>query len=98
MTRITQGEFHYLWAPGLDNEHFPWVGHSDEQYLQWDHLSGEEYQLNQRDLQMSLKMSTMWTNFVKFGDPTPPDQSLDFTWEAATQGNVRSLIFHKIEV
>ena len=38
---------------------------------------------------MSLKMTTMWTNFVKFGDPTPPDLSLDFTWEAATQEDLR---------
>lgn len=38
---------------------------------------------------MSLKMTTMWTNFVKFGDPTPPDQSLDFTWEPVTQENLR---------
>ena len=38
---------------------------------------------------MSLKMTTMWTNFVKFGDPTPPDLSLDFTWEAANQEDLR---------
>ena len=37
-----------------------------------------------------LRMTTMWTNFVKFGDPTPPDQSLDFTWEAAKHEDVRS--------
>ena len=85
-----EGEFHSIWAPGLDNAHFPWVGHSDEMYLQWNHYSGEDYQLNERDLQMSLKMTTMWTNFAKYGNPTPPDQSLDFTWEAAKHEDVRS--------
>ena len=85
-----QGEFHWTWAPGLDHQNYNWVGHSDEQYLQWDHFNGEEYSLSQRDMEMSLKMTTMWTNFAKFGDPTPPDQSLDFTWEAATAEDTRS--------
>ena len=29
---------------------------------------------------------------VKYGDPTPPDQSLDFTWEAVTQEDIRCAV------
>ena len=43
----------------------------------------EAYYLNEEDSKVSLMMTTMWTNFVKFGNPTPdPEQGL--IWEQVT--------------
>merc|ERR1711988_724654 len=83
------GEHHSIWAPGLDYHHYPWVGHSDEQFLQWRPY-GDNLPLNTRDLEMSLKMTIMWTNFVKFGDPTP-DGEMEVVWDASRAGDVRYL-------
>ena len=40
-----------------------------------------------------MMMTRMWTNFVKYGDPTPPgwEQELGFTWEPVTSGDIRSV-------
>lgn len=83
----SEGEHHSIWAPGLDYHHYPWVGHSDEQFLQWRPY-GDNLTLNTRDLEMSWKMTTMWTNFVKVGDPTP-DGEMEVVWDASRAGDVR---------
>ena len=38
---------------------------------------------------MSWKMTTMWTNFVKYGDPTPPGDDLEIRWDAVSAEDVR---------
>ena len=68
-------------APGI--EHFPGVGHSDELYLQWHNVQNVDRPLNREDAEMSLSMTTMWTNFVKYGNPTPDDHNLSFKWNPA---------------
>ena len=44
-------------------------------------------------MMMMMMMTRMWTNFVKYGDPTPPgwEQELGFTWEPVTSGDIRSV-------
>ena len=44
-------------------------------------------------MMMMIMMTRMWTNFVKYGDPTPPgwEQELGFTWEPVTSGDIRSV-------
>ena len=80
-----QGEYHFhSGAPG--NNHYPGVSHSDELVLQWNPM-GRDHPLNQDDSEVSLAMTTMWTNFVKYGHPTPPDQDLGFTWAPVTPDN-----------
>ena len=80
-----QGEYHHVDAPGID--HFPGVAHSDELYLQWHRRGNVDWPLNQEDSEASLRLTTMWTNIVKYGNSTPPDQSLGFTWNPVTQEN-----------
>lgn len=80
-----QGEYHHVSAPGID--HLPGVAHADELYLQWNHLDNVEHPLNEEDAEVSLKMTTMWTNFVKFGNPTPQDQNLGYHWNPVTIEN-----------
>nr|XP_027214828.1 cholinesterase 2-like [Penaeus vannamei] len=42
------------------------------------------------DLRLRDIITAMWTNFAATGNPTP-DDSLGFTWEAATESNFRHL-------
>jgi len=37
----------------------------------------------------------MWTNFVKYGDPTPPDQQLGYTWTPVTPDDKKYLLIDK---
>ena len=34
----------------------------------------------------------MWTNFVKFGHPTPAQADMGYTWEPVTAGDIRAWI------
>ena len=79
---LIQGQYHHEEAPG--NNHYPGVAHADELYLQWAHMDNVEHPLNQEDSEISLRLTTMWTNFVKYGNPTPPEQDLGFTWNPVT--------------
>ena len=82
------GEHHNIWAPGIET--VPGVGHADDLYLEWDHLENEEYQLNTEDSEMSLAVTTMWSNFVKYGDPTPEgEDSVGVVWEPVTKDDIR---------
>ena len=38
---------------------------------------------------MSLALTTMWTNFVKMGHPTPDPRDLGVTWEPVTKDDIR---------
>ncbi|CAL4069036.1 unnamed protein product, partial [Meganyctiphanes norvegica] len=63
-------------APHLGQD---WVNHADElQYL----FSCEWFQPLEKkeDLQMRKIMLDLWSNFAKYGNPTP-DRSLGFTWQ-----------------
>ena len=35
----------------------------------------------------------MWTNFVKFGHPTPAQADMGYTWEPVTAGDIRSWLY-----
>jgi len=84
------GENHNIWAPGIDT--VPGVGHSDELYLQWTHKDMEEYHLNAEDSKVSLMMTTLWSNFVKFGNPTPDISQFGLTWDPVTQEEKKFLV------
>ena len=55
--------------------------HSDELYFMWNPFYDTDYPLNDRDLKMSLKLTEMWTNFAKTGDPSTED----FQWQSQDQ-------------
>ena len=40
----------------------------------------------------TVQVTTMWTNFVKFGHPTPAQADMGYTWEPVTAGDIRSWI------
>ena len=44
--------------------------HSDELYFMWNPFWEAEYPLHDTDLDMSLQLTTMWTNFAKTGEPS----------------------------
>merc|ERR1719369_1058272 len=78
------GEYHRVGAPGLHHDNCPGVTHSDELYFMWNPFWDKNYPLNERDSQISLTLTTMWTNFAKYGDPTP-GQGVDLEkWEPQT--------------
>ena len=60
------------------------VCHGDELHYQWTHDT-----LGPEDARMSLAITTMWTNFVKFGHPTPDPGDLGVTWDPVTKGDIR---------
>ena len=41
-------------------------------------------------------MTTMWTNFAKYGDPTPPGDDLQLRWDAVTAEDMRWAFTHII--
>ena len=49
------------------------VGHADELWLQWDPYGDHHYGLPTDDLEVSRYITTMWSNFIKSGDPTPSE-------------------------
>merc|ERR1712142_82071 len=63
------GEYHRVGAPGLHHHNCPGVTHSDELYFFWNPFWESDYPLNKKDSEMSLKLTTMWTNFAKTGNP-----------------------------
>jgi len=74
------GEYHGQIVPGI--EKFPGVAHSDDLILEWDHLDNNfDRPLNGADAAMSLQLTRMWTDFVKFGNPSSPGVD----WTPVTQ-------------
>ena len=53
--------------------------HSDELYFMWNPFYNISYPLSGQDGEMSLKLTTFWTNFAKTGDPNLP-VSTGVTW------------------
>ena len=81
-----QGEYHRVGAPGLHHEDCPGVTHSDELYFMWNPFYNVSYPLSDQDGEMSLKLTTMWTNFAKTGDPNlPVNPGTDCTWREQSQ-------------
>ena len=56
------------------------VNHAEElQYIwKFENPWKEDLDLNEKDSAMRFTVTTAWTNFAKFGDPTPPNSK--FTW------------------
>ena len=68
-------------APGLHHDDCSGVTHSDELYFMWNPFYNISYPLNDQDKEMSLKLTTLWTNFAKTGDPNLPDSpGTGVTW------------------
>ncbi|XP_014357338.2 esterase FE4-like [Papilio machaon] len=70
------------------------ASHGDELfYLFYNFLNKKPYDEQEKLRQLALKMTTLWTNFAKTGNPTP-DDSLDAKWLPYTR---RGKEFFKIE-
>ena len=66
------------------------MSHADELFFLWNNLIGIEFKLfDEFDTLVSKYMTTMWSNFVKEGDPTPPGTFMPFTWEPITKSDKR---------
>ncbi|XP_049866585.1 esterase FE4-like [Pectinophora gossypiella] len=51
------------------------------------------YPITKKDQQMIDWMTMMWTNFAKYGNPTPPSSSLPIKWERSTKDKLNFLYF-----
>ena len=88
---FNQGEYHFNWAMYWDDwEEMQGVSHIDDLFLQWDWEH-----LNEEDSRVSLAMTTMWTNFAKYGNPTPAENNLGFVWDPVTKDDIRLTIDKK---
>jgi len=96
-----KGVYHFRLAPGLQNEDMSGMGHADELYLEWDPYNGNHLGLPADDLAVSRFITTLWSNFVKYGDPTQPHCresqedvpcNLGVTWEPRTDINNRYMV------
>lgn len=78
-----QGEFTILNVMNGLNVNDTGVAHGDDLFYLWDPFFEWEFgftgQLSGEDLLVRDTMMAAWTNFAKFGDPTPPESGLP-TW------------------
>jgi carboxylesterase type B len=79
---------------GTSNEHNLGPVHFDEiQYLFDSQFFGLK-PLEGKDLEISKQLLTVWTNFAKFGEPTPKnDDIVKVNWEKVTKEN-----FHYLDI
>merc|ERR1712012_1521433 len=70
-----QGEYSLSNAFGL-----PTIGvcHGDDLKYLYDPVAYVAGELNEKDGFVRNLMTTAWTNFAKYGDPTPPDSEFQF--------------------
>ncbi|KAI5635650.1 carboxylesterase family domain-containing protein [Phthorimaea operculella] len=47
------------------------------------------YSISEKDQQMIDWMTTLWTNFAKYGNPTPPSSNFIIEWEPSSKGNLK---------
>ena len=66
---------------------------SDELWIKFGPLLGVNRTLSEEDIQASLHLTELWTNFVKYGDPTPPglESSNDQVWVPVSTDDKRYL-------
>ena len=75
-------------APGLHHGDCSRVTHSDELYFMWTPFYNTTYPLNDQDGEMSLRLTTFWTNFAKTGDPNlPVSPDAGVTWTELSRDN-----------
>ena len=77
-----------VWMPGVGE--VPGVSHADELFLQFFGSSS----LGSSDNLVSRHITTMWSNFIKFGDPTPPGG--DFVWDPVTKEKREYLVLDEV--
>jgi len=77
-----------VWMPGVGG--VPGVSHADELFLQFFGSSS----LGSSDTLVSWHITTMWSNFIKFGDPTPPGG--DFSWDPVTKEKREYLVLDEV--
>ena len=74
--------------PGVSGA--PGVSHADELFLEFFSSSS----LSSEDTIVSRHLTHMWSNFVKFGDPTPTGE--EFTWEPITTQQREYLVLDEV--
>uniref|UniRef100_A0A1Q3FHV4 Carboxylic ester hydrolase n=1 Tax=Culex tarsalis TaxID=7177 RepID=A0A1Q3FHV4_CULTA len=63
-------------------DHLPGVCHADETlYLFSSKMMGTDVEPGSREDRFRSTMCRMWTNFAKYGNPTPADGGVDFDWK-----------------
>ena len=74
-----------IWMSGVGD--LPGVSHADEL---WIEFFGHNANLTVDDTAVSKHLTSMWSNFVKFGDPTPPGG--EFAWKPISQDRREYLV------
>ena len=77
-----------IWMPGVHD--VPGVSHADELFIEFFGSSN----LSTEDSIVSRHITHMWSNFVKFGDPTPP--GAEFAWDPITQDKREYLVLDTV--
>jgi len=88
-----KGPYGYLDSYGVDSTQYG-VAHSDELWQLWNIYFGVYYVNNRSEeiAYVSESMIDMWVNFARGGDPTPPDTTLDISWDPVTSEDHRYLV------
>ena len=68
----------------------PGVSHADELWIEWGPFLGLNRTLSQGDIEASLHLTELWSNFVKYGDPSPPGTD-GVAWEEVTADSKKYL-------
>ena len=56
----------------------PGASHADELWLEFYPLIGQRRPIGAADAAVSLHMTRLWTNFVRFGSPSPPGEAVEW--------------------
>ena len=90
-----KGENSYLDPYGINSSLYG-VTHSDELYYMFNPYWFGVFELSDEDLKISTMLMELWTDFAKFGDPTPPGAA--FSWEPVTVTDHRYLLIGQDQV
>lgn len=71
----------------------PGVSHADELWIEWGPMIGMNGTLSEEDVKASLHLTTLWSNFIKYGDPSPPgtEATEDSIWDPVAINNKKYL-------
>ncbi|XP_044745324.1 uncharacterized protein LOC123307172 [Coccinella septempunctata] len=74
-------------ANGMGYNKTPGVCHADELGYLFRTFFSPKMVEGSRESETVKRMVTLWTNFAKFGNPTPEGNDLNLTWQPATKDN-----------
>lgn len=73
-------------ANGMGYSKHPGVCHADDLGYLFRTFFTPKFVEGSKEVETVRRLVTMWTNFAKYGNPTPEGNSLNITWNAAEKG------------